>query len=195
MTSNEKKVLVKFKEVKQANTVTMAALLRSSINYGYDVCRKLCEKGYLEMLSPGRFALYKITPLGEEQFRGEGQTKKEMTESPVFSQDKLREGISQPASSPSAMLGINSVEGSDSVRGKIEEIEEYECVSCGAAVEEDNTECPRCGIVFEEGVEEEEATKSFDSSRDEGVPPPPLQSPIHPSVPEDWKTCNWKWKK
>ena len=108
-------------------------MLRVTINYAYDKCKKLCEKGYLERLTPGRFALYRITPLGEEQVRTEGQTK------------------------------------------------------------------------------EEEATKSLGSSWDKGTPSPSPQSSEHSegsnsvdektgilnhlSVPEDWKTCNWKWKK
>lgn len=214
MTSNEKKVLAKFKEIKQGNTVTIAGTLRVTINYAYDVCKKLCEKGYLESLSPGRFALYRITSLGEEQVKTEGEGEKE------FKADVDAEGE-----------GRRETEG-------IEEYE-YECVSCGAAVKEEDTECPKCGIVFEEGVEEaiegsteeqspeqakqvegqsnEGTTESLDSSRDklcEEVPPAPQSTEErsvvkeddnvgreretgildHPSVPEDWKTCNWKWK-
>jgi len=174
MTSNEKKVLVKFKEIEQGNTVTMAGTLRVTISYAYDVCNKLCEKGYLERLSSGRFALYRITSLGEEQVGTDVQAN---------ANEELK-------------------------------IEEYECVSCGAAVKEDDTECPKCGIIFEEAMEEE-AAESVDSSRDEQVSQPvPNPSIIleinpvkradskdekteilnRPSVPQDWKTCNWNWK-
>lgn len=203
MTSNEKKVLKIFKEIKQGNTVTMAGTLRVTIGYAYDVCKKLCEKGYLERLSPGRFALYKITSLGEEQVRTDVETKEEKA-------TERSEGVPQ----------------SDSEGGKIEEIEEYECVSCGATVKEDDTECPKCGTIFE-GYEEEpeeerlkrESSPTSESPSPEGqskeIPQPTPQAPEdkegsvvegndnvdekkeilnHPSVPEDWKTCNWKWK-
>ncbi len=174
MTSNENKVLAKFKEIKQGNTVTMAGTLRVTISYAYDVCKKLCEKGYLERLSPGRFALYRITSLGEKQVGTDVQ---------ADANEELK-------------------------------IEEYECVSCGAAVKEDDTECPKCGIIFEETVEEEMA-ESVGSSRDERAPQrvrgpsvvigiKPVEKSDskegktgifnHPSVPDDWKTCNWNWK-
>ncbi len=188
MTSNEKRVLMKFKEIKQGNTVTIAGTLRVTINYAYDVCKKLCEKGYIERLSPGRFALYRITSLGEEQFKDEGE--KELK---------------------------NVVVAGKEVKEANEERDEYECVSCGATVKESDTECPKCGVVFEEVVEEEEMAKSPDSSRDklcEEAPPTPQSTEErsivkeddnagreretgildHPSVPEDWKTCGWKWK-
>jgi DNA-binding MarR family transcriptional regulator len=125
MTSNEKKVLEKFKEIGQGNTVTMAGTLRVTISYAYDVCKKLCEKGYLERLSPGRFASYRITSLGEKQV--------------------------------GTVVQANANEEAN--------IERYECVSCGAGVKEDDTECPKCGIIFDEAVEEE-AVKSLDSSPD-----------------------------
>ncbi|MEW6674780.1 MAG: hypothetical protein AB1348_01960 [Nitrospirota bacterium] len=206
MTQNEKKVLMKFKEIRQGNTVTIAGTLRVTIGYAYDVCKKLCEKGYLERLSPGRFALYRITSLGEEQVRTKGQIKEEEAIKPIESSwDKLREGVLPPASS--------IVEGKDSGSGKGEE---YECANCGTVVREDEIECPKCGAVFE-GIEEEEVTvgsveeqspeqteqvvgqsskgvteqkkASFNENIDEkaGI----LN---HPSVPEDWKACNWKWK-
>jgi len=179
MTQNEKKILTKFKEIKQANTVTIAGTLRASISYGYDLCKKLCEKGYLEQLSPGRFALYKITSLGEEQVKGD-------------------------------------------VQSKIEGIGEYECVSCGTAVKEEDMQCPQCGIIFEEDVEEEVAgispehseggdvEESFVFAQDRFRKTPetkPYEETLsdenvgkgaeilnHPSVPQDWKTCNWKGK-
>ncbi|MBU4312379.1 MAG: hypothetical protein KJ706_06655 [Candidatus Omnitrophica bacterium] len=163
MTSNEKKVLVKFKELKQGNTVTMAGTLRSTIGYAYEICKKLCEKGYLERLLPGQFAIYKITPLGEEQVKGESEGEREVedvagaveegrkaTEPLDPSRDKLREGVPQRSEA--------SPKGDDSERGKIEEIEEYECTNCDAAVKEEDTECPKCGAIFEdyeEGPEEE----------------------------------------
>lgn len=174
MTSNEKKVLDKFKEIGQANTVTMAGTLRVTISYAYDVCKKLCEKGYLERLSPGRFALYRITSLGEKQ--------------------------------------IGTVVQADA--NEEANIEEYECVSCGAGVKEDDTECPKCGIIFEEAVEEE-MVQSVGSSQDERAPQRAPDSSVvldiksvegansegkkteilnHPSVPDNWKTCNWNWK-
>lgn len=222
MTSNEKKVLVKFKEVKQGNTVTMAGTLRSTINYAYEICKKLCEKGYLEKLSLGRFALYRITPLGEEQVRGEGEGERE------------------------AGVGVGAEE---EVKKEIEETEEYECTNCGAVVKESDTECPKCGTILEgyeeepeeEMVEQESSLHSGSPSSEESLAPaqdklheePPQPTPQnpekrneetsqptqqnpegneastakesnnvdekteildHPSVPKDWKTCNWKWK-
>ncbi|MEW6684984.1 MAG: hypothetical protein AB1393_02100 [Candidatus Edwardsbacteria bacterium] len=148
------------------------------------------EKGYIERLSPGRFALYRITSLGEEQVKGEGEGEKE----------------------------LGGSMGTEETKKEVEEIEGYECVSCGTAVKENTTVCPKCGIVFEEVVEEEEAAEALDSSQDEPceeAPSPAPQSPKvdeedvvketdnaggktgildHPSVPDDWKTCNWKWK-
>ncbi len=204
MTSNEKKVLMKFKEIKQGNTVTIAGTLRVTINYAYDVCKKLCEKGYIERLSPGRFALYKITPLGEDAAADYAEKRRERRE--IFADSADNSAVSAVA-----------------------EIEEYECTNCGASVKEDDTECPKCGVVFEEVVEEEEATEGNterservaeapDFPQDkpcEEVPSSTQQNPKvgeesanegsdnvnekrgilnHPSVPEDWKTCNWKWK-
>ena len=132
MTSNEKKILIKFKEIKQGNTVTIAGTLRITINYAYDICKKLCEKGYIEQLSPGRFALYRITPLGEEQVKTECQTKEEEV-------TRRREEAPTPVSrSPECNEG-SVVGGSDNVDEKT-------------------------------GISNQ------------------------PSVPEDWKTCNWKWK-
>jgi len=132
MTSNEKKILTKFKEIKKGNTVTIAGMLRVTINYAYDMCKKLCEKGYLERLSPGRFALYRITPLGEKQVKTESQTKEEEA-------TERSEEVPPPVSrSPECNEG-SVVEGSDSVDEK----------------------------------------RGFLN---------------HPSVPRDWKTCNWKWK-
>ncbi len=174
MTPNEKKVLAKFKEIKQGNTVTVAGALRVTISYAHDVCNKLSQKGYLERLSPGRFALYKITSLAEKQVQTDGRadTNKEI------------------------------------------KAEEYECVTCGAAVKQDDTECPKCGITFEENMEDE-MPGSVGSSRDEqGLQPVRDSSAIlgihsaeradsesektpilnHPAAPEDWKTCNWNWK-
>ncbi|NQS88711.1 winged helix-turn-helix transcriptional regulator [Patescibacteria group bacterium] len=165
MTSNEKKVLVKFREIKEGNTVTMAGTLRVTIGYACDVCKKLCEKGYLERLSPGRFALYKITPLGEEQVKGEGEIEKELTDA------------------------VGTGEGD---KEEVEEMGEYECTNCGAAVKERDIECPKCGTVFEEGVEEE----ATEGGTTEGQSDVDKKTEIsdQPSVPEDWKTCNWKWK-
>lgn len=235
MTSNEKKVLTKFKEIKQGNTVTMAGTLRVTINYAYDVCKKLCEKGYLERLSPGRFALYKITPSGEEQVKGEGEGDKEL-ESVVGVEEEGKEATERPKGVLSEANvqseGVPprneaSPKGGDSESGTIQEKEEYECSNCGTAVREEEIECPKCGIIFE-GFEEEpeeemaEGEPSLQSGasdvlkeRSEKVPQPTPQSPEgnkgsvvegndnaggkteildHPSVPEDWKTCNWKWK-
>jgi len=185
MTSNEKKVLMKFSEIKQGNTVTMAGTLRVTISYAYDVCKKLCEKGYLEELSPGRFALYKITSLGEEQVKTDVQTKEEgATESLDSSRG---EGVLQRSEVPG---------GDDSVGRKVK-IEKYECSNCGVIVREDEIECPKCGIIFEGTMKEKEAAK-----QSKEVPQPASQSSERseknvldePSVPEDWKICNWKWK-
>ena len=195
MTSNEKKVLMKFKEIKQGNTVTMAGTLRVTIGYAYDVCKKLCEKGYLERLSPGKFASYKITPVGEEQVKGEGEGERELS-------------------------SVVSAEEED--KKAIEERDEYECVSCGATVREDTMVCPKCGVVFEEVVEEEEAAEApdfpplypegsrdpegQDKHRDEALSSAPQSHRVdeehvdektrilnHSTVPEDWEACNWKW--
>jgi len=174
MTSNEKKVLEKFKEVGQGNTVTMAGTLRVTISYAYDVCKKLCERGYLERLSPGRFASYRITSLGEKQ--------------------------------------VGTVV--HACAGEEANIEEYECVTCGAGVKEDDTECPKCCIIFEEAAKEETAQsvgssrveraaqhvpdasvllgiKSVEGANSEGNKTSILN---HPSAPHEWNTCNWNWK-
>jgi len=174
MTSNEKKVLEKFRRIGQGNTVTMAGTLRGTISYACDVCKILCEKGYLEKLSPGRFASYRITSLGEEQV------------GPVDQADANEEA----------------------------HIEEYDCVTCGADIKEDDTECPKCGMILAE-VGQEETAQSVGSSKDERasqhVPDSPVVLDItsvegansegketgilnHPSVPQEWKTCNWNWK-
>jgi len=174
MTPNEKKVLAKLKEIKQGNTVTVAGTLRVTISYAHDVCNKLSQKGYLEKLSPGRFALYKITSLGEKQVQ---------TDVRADTNEEIK-------------------------------AEEFECVTCGAAVKQDDTECPKCGISFEEIVEEE-MPGSVGSSRNEQALQSVRNSSVvlgihsaeradsesektailnHASVPEDWKTCNWNWK-
>jgi len=128
MTPNEKRALIKFKEIKEGNTVNIAGTLEVTINYAGEACGRLCKKGYLERLLPGMFARYRITPLGEEQVREEGESEKEIKE----------------------QIGVEE-EG----KKEIEETEEYECTSCGTSVKEEDTECPKCGMVFEESVEEE----------------------------------------
>jgi hypothetical protein len=142
MTPNEKKALVKFKELKQANTVAMAGTLRSTINYAGEVCKKLCEKGYLERFLRGQFAVYKITPSGEEQVKEEGASEKEI-------------GVGVGAEEEKTVEPCKENPQDDSESGEGEKIEEYECTGCGAGVGEDGTECPKCGMVFEETVEEE----------------------------------------
>lgn len=174
MTQNEKKVLGKFKEIKQGNTVAIAATLGVTINYAGDICKKLYGKRYLERLLPGMFASYRITPLGEEQVKSEGEGERELR---------------------------SSVSAEEEGKGGIEETDVYECENCGAVVKEEDTKCPKCGILFEETVEEE-AAESLDFSRDKLREEVPSDDSVdekteilnHPSVPEDWKTCNWKWK-
>jgi len=91
------------------------------------------------------FAVYKITSLGEEQVKGEGEVERE------------------------ASVGAGAEENGEAIAG----VEEFECTGCGTTVREDEIECPQCGMIFEGFVEE-----ILD----------------HPSVPEEWKSCNWKWK-
>jgi len=173
MTQNEKKVLIKFKAIKQANTVSMAGTLRVTISYACDVCKKLCESGYLEQLSPGRFALYKITSSGEEQVKSDVQTKEEV---PIERRERV--------------LQAGSI-------GRKVKVEKYECSNCGATVTEDEIECLECGIIFKGDMKEKETAE-----QSEEVLQPVLQGAgrseknvlDEPSVPEEWKTCNWKWK-
>lgn len=133
MTPNEKKALMKFREIEQGNTVRIAGTLGVTINYAGDICKKLHAKGYLERLLPGVLASYRITPLGEEQVKEEGEIEKELT---------------------------SAVGSGEEDKKEVEEIGEYECTNCGATVKEEDTECRKCGTVFEEGVEEEEVTES-----------------------------------
>jgi len=86
MTPNERKTLVKFAEIKEGNTVTIAGTLRSTINYAGEVCKKLCENGYLERLVPGMFARYKISPSGIEQVQSESGSGK-VTESTIGAEE------------------------------------------------------------------------------------------------------------
>lgn len=137
MTPNEKRALVKFKEIKQGNTVAIAGSLRFTIGYAGDVCKKLCEKGYLERLLPGQFAVYKITSLGEEQVKEEVASEKEIS-------------VGAPAAAEKIIEPSEEILQDDNESGEIEEIDEYECTNCGAVVKEQDTECPKCGIIFEE---------------------------------------------
>lgn len=143
MTPNERQVLVKFHEMKQGNAVTIAEWLRVTIHYASDLCRKLCEKRYLERLSPARVPSYRITPLGEEQVRAEGEAQEAATE--------RREEVPQPAVSAG----------------------EYECTNCGAAVNEADPQCPKCGVVFEGDEEEPEEEMSERAASPPGESPPP----------------------
>jgi len=146
MTPNEKKALVKFKEIRQGNTVAIAGTLRSTINYAGEVCKKLHKMGYLERLLPGQFAIYKITPRGEEQVKKEGEAERELKECAIGAEEEGKEAI--------------------------EEKGEYECSECGAAVKEEDTECPKCGTILEgyEEEPEEEMTERRRSSLDSGSP-------------------------
>ncbi|MBU4311479.1 MAG: zinc ribbon domain-containing protein, partial [Candidatus Omnitrophica bacterium] len=110
-------------------------------------------------------ATYRITPSGEGQVRGESEGEREFR----------------------SVAGVEE-EGKEA----IEERGEYECTNCGAAVKEGDIECPKCGTVFEEGVEEE----ATEGGTTEGQSDVDKKTEIsdQPSVPEDWKTCNWKWK-
>jgi len=154
MTPNEKKALIKFKEISQGNTVAIAGRLRTTIGYAGEVCKKLWEKGYLERILPGQFAVYKLTSLGEEQVADVVVAEKE----------------------PVAAESIQEEE-----KAQVEDVDQYECVSCGVAVKEKDIECPKCGTVFEETIEEE------GSAEKAGV----LDQP---SASQDWETCGWKWK-
>jgi len=200
MTPNEKKALVKFGKVKQGNTVTIAGTLGVTINYAWDTCKKLCDQGYLERLSPGKFALYKITLLGKKQVGSNGSEIPIPAEVSDVAGEQDREATEQNEEVPS----------SESESGKDEWIEEYECTSCGTPVKEDDTECAKCGAILE-GCEEEPvspaseepATPAQDKPSEDA--PQPSDSPTpegnkkddtadSPSAPEDWKACNWKWK-
>ncbi|GAG17299.1 unnamed protein product [marine sediment metagenome] len=44
----------------------------------------------------------------------------------------------------------------------VEETGEYACDGCGAVVKEDDAECPKCGMVFEEEEEEKEEEEEDD---------------------------------
>ena len=172
MTSNEKKVLVKFKEIEQGNTVTVAGTLRVTISYAYDVCKKLCEKGYLERLSPGRFALYRITPLGAEQVKTDVPTKEagateDSAEKPFVSAHPCpREHSAELSRSPQQrdnLHGECTTESFDSCRDE----EPSQAVPGPSAI---------LGINPVESKEEKTGILN------------------HSSVPQEWKTCNWNWK-
>ena len=172
MTSNERKVLMKLEEIEQGNTVTMAETLRVTINYAYDVCKKLCEKGYLERLSPGRFALYRITPLGAEQVKTDVPTKE--TEATEDSADK-------PFVSAQACPGEHSAELSRSPQRRGNLHEECTTESLDSCRDEEALQpVPRPSAIL--GINPVESKEEKTGILN------------HSSIPQEWKTCNWNWK-
>jgi len=60
MTPNEKELLNKFKQVGKASVVTMSRQLPVSINYAQVLCKRLVAQGFLEVVTPGRWPVYKV---------------------------------------------------------------------------------------------------------------------------------------
>jgi len=166
MTPNEKKALIKFKEIKQGNTVAIAGRLRVSIRYAGDACKELWEKGYIERLVPGQFAVYKITSLGEEQVRHEGQPDEE-------------KGTVQNEADKIEEIEEFECESCDIV-GKAADTE---CSECGTVFEEATEEEQVVGgNIEEQSVPKEDHNKVKAKTLDQF------------SAPKDWSACSWEWK-
>ncbi|MCK4419119.1 hypothetical protein KAV79_04880 [Candidatus Aerophobetes bacterium] len=60
MTPNEKELLEKFKRVDKANTITVGREMDLSIDYTQSLCKNLVAQGFLEVVTPGRWPVYKI---------------------------------------------------------------------------------------------------------------------------------------
>jgi len=60
MTPNEKELLEKFKEAEQASAITLSKEMALSIDYAQTLCKRLVETGFLKVVTPGRWPLYKI---------------------------------------------------------------------------------------------------------------------------------------
>lgn len=60
MTPNEKELLEEFKGVDKASIVTMSKEMALSIDYTRSLCKSLVAQGFLEVVTPGRWPVYKI---------------------------------------------------------------------------------------------------------------------------------------
>lgn len=60
MTLNEKELLEKFKMVDKASVVTMGKKMDLSIDYIQSLCKNLVAQDFLEVVTPGRWPVYKI---------------------------------------------------------------------------------------------------------------------------------------
>jgi len=60
MTPNEKELLGKFETVDKASVVTMAREVALSVDYTQSLCKSLVAQGFLEVVTPGRWPVYKI---------------------------------------------------------------------------------------------------------------------------------------
>ena len=60
MTPNEQELLGLFKGVAKASAVTMSKEISLSIDYTQALCQRLVEKGYLKIVTLGRWPVYKI---------------------------------------------------------------------------------------------------------------------------------------
>lgn len=60
MTPNEKELLEKFKRVDRASAVTVSKEMDLSIDYTQSLCKSLVAQGFLEVVTPGKWSVYKI---------------------------------------------------------------------------------------------------------------------------------------
>ena len=60
MTPNEKELLEEFKGVDKASIVSMSKEMALSIDYIQSLCKSLVAQGFLEVVTPGRWPVYKI---------------------------------------------------------------------------------------------------------------------------------------
>mgnify|MGYP001058186870 CR=1 FL=1 len=60
MTPNEKELLEQFKTAEQASAITLSKEMALSIDYTQNLCKRLVEKRLLNVVTPGRWPVYKI---------------------------------------------------------------------------------------------------------------------------------------
>ena len=73
MTPNEKELLGYFKDLGEANAVTMSKKMALSIDYTQTICERLEEKRYLEKVSEARYPVYCLPQKEEKEEEEEGK--------------------------------------------------------------------------------------------------------------------------
>lgn len=86
MTPNEKAILKKLEEIEKASTLTLARTVGVSAKYANDLCKKLCEKGDLKMVSPGAFPIYSLAAVKEEEVQEQVEAEQPQEEQVVVEQ-------------------------------------------------------------------------------------------------------------